>query len=113
MKSAFDVCFIEQLRGIKGNGINCGCSAFGHEQWKLNKIALYSLCYLVKGVDEGRSAWYFVMVDAEKLDAFLKALNENIIHLDIHGHVLDSAYGDEPPGDIEKTIQNKYKFYTS
>ena len=53
------------------------------------------------------------MVDAVKLDAFLKALNENTIHLDIHGHVLDSAYGDEPPDDIEKTIQNNYKFYTS
>merc|ERR1712228_117406 len=90
MNRLFNVCFVEQIDGIKGNGINCGCSSFEHSQWILNKRTLHSLCYLVKGVDDGRSAWYYVLVDAEKLDAFLKALDSNSIKLDMHGHILDS-----------------------
>ncbi len=37
------------------------------------------LIYLVKGIDAGRNAWYYVLVDRLKTQLFLKALNDDII----------------------------------
>ncbi len=66
------------------------------------------LIYLVKGIDAGSSAWYYVLVDRLKLQLFLKALNDDIIHLENYGVILYSAYGDEPPADITDKLKNEY-----
>ncbi len=66
------------------------------------------LIYLVKGVDAGRNAWYYVLVDRLKLQLFLKALNDDIIHLENYGKILFSAYGDEPPADITDKLKDEY-----
>ncbi|MBU6339407.1 MAG: hypothetical protein KGQ36_05515 [Rickettsiales bacterium] len=66
------------------------------------------LIYLVKGVDAGRNAWYYVLVDRLKVQPFLKALNDDIIHLENYGKILYSAYGDEPPEDITKALKEEY-----
>lgn len=66
------------------------------------------LIYLVKGVDNGRNAWYYVLVERLKLSLFLKALNDDIIHLENYGEILYSAYGDEPPQDITDTLKKQY-----
>ena len=66
------------------------------------------LIYLVKGVDEGRNAWYYVMVERLKLSLFQKALNDDIIHLENYGVILHSAYGDEPPAEITEELKKKY-----
>ena len=44
--------------------------------------------YLVKGVDAGRNAWYYVLVERLKIQVFLKALNDDIIHLENYGQIL-------------------------
>ena len=64
--------------------------------------------YLVKGVDAGRNAWYYVLVERIKVPLFLKALNDDIIHLEDYGQILFSAYGDEPPADIVHRLKEEY-----
>ncbi len=66
------------------------------------------LIYLVKGVDAGRNAWYYVLVDRLKVQLFLKALNDEIIHLENYGKILHSAYGDEPPAEITNALKEEY-----
>ncbi len=64
--------------------------------------------YLVKGVDAGRNAWYYVLVERLKVQLFLKALNDDIIHLENYGQILFSAYGDEPPASITNQLKEEY-----
>ena len=66
------------------------------------------LIYLVKGIDAGRNAWYYVLVERLKLQLFLKALNDDIIHLENYGKILHSAYGDEPPADVTNLLKEEY-----
>lgn len=66
------------------------------------------LVYLVKGIDAGRNAWYYVLVERLKLQLFLKALNDDIIHLENYGKILYSAYGDEPPADVTDKLKAEY-----
>lgn len=66
------------------------------------------LIYLVKGIDAGRNAWYYVLVEKLKVQLFLKALNDDIIHLENYGIILYSAYGDEPSSDITDKLKEEY-----
>lgn len=66
------------------------------------------LIYLVKGIDAGRNAWYYVLVDRLKLQLFLKALNDEIIHLENYGKILYSAYGDDPSSEITSKLKDEY-----
>lgn len=66
------------------------------------------LIYLVKGVDAGKAAWYYVLVERLKLQLFLKALNDDIIHLENYGEILFSAYGEEPPEDVTNKLKAEY-----
>ncbi len=72
------------------------------------KKLLANLIYLVKGVDDGRNAWYYVLVERLKVNMFLKALSDDIIHLENYGKILYSAYGDEPPKDITDALKDEY-----
>jgi len=66
------------------------------------------LIYLVKGVDDNRNAWYYVLVDRLKVQLFLKALNDEIIHLENYGKILFSAYGENPSEDITQSLKEEY-----
>lgn len=66
------------------------------------------LIYLVKGIDAARNAWYYVLVERLKLQLFLKALNDDIIHLENYGKILHSAYGDEPPVEVTNKLKEEY-----
>ena len=72
------------------------------------KRALAKYIYLVKGIDANRKAWYYVLVEALKVQLFLKALNDDIIHLEHYGKILYSAYGEEPPAHITKALKDEY-----
>ncbi len=80
-----------------------GSSAVGTK-----KSANADLIYLVKGIDDNRSAWYYVLVERLKVSLFLKALNDDIIHLENYGEILYSAYGEEPPKQITDKIKEEY-----
>jgi len=73
-----------------------------------DKASKADLIYLVKGIDDGRNAWYYVLVERLKVSLFLKALRDPIIHLENHGEVLYSAYGDEPPQEITDELKKEY-----
>ena len=64
--------------------------------------------YLVKGIDAGRNAWYYVLVERLKVQLFLKALNDDVIHLENYGKILFSAYGEEPPAEITDQLKSEY-----
>ena len=66
------------------------------------------LIYLVKGIDANRKAWYYVLVERLKVQLFLKALNDEIIHLENYGIILYSAYGEEPPKEITDRLKEEY-----
>jgi hypothetical protein len=65
--------------------------------------------YIVKGVDDSRNAWYIVYIDPVKCGEFLKGLNDDIIHLDNHGFILKSAYGDNPPDATSVEVKRLYE----
>ena len=73
-----------------------------------DKSSKSDLIYLVKGVDDERNAWYYVLVERLKVSLFLKALKDPIIHLENYGDVLYSAYGDEPSQDITDKLKKEY-----
>jgi predicted Zn-dependent peptidase len=83
-------------------------SALNKKPVDLQKRMLASLIYLVKGVDAGRNAWYYVLVERNKVQLFLKALNDDIIHLENYGQILFSAYGDEPPAEVTNKLKEEY-----
>jgi hypothetical protein len=66
------------------------------------------LLFLVKGIDDSRPAWYYILVERLKLSMFKKALNDNIIHLEKYGKILYSAYGEEPPEEIKKRVLSEF-----
>ncbi len=72
------------------------------------KSSKADLVYLVKGIDDNRNAWYYVLVERLKVSLFLKALNDDIIHLENYGKILYSAYGDHPPEDITNKLKDEY-----
>ena len=72
------------------------------------KRALAQYIYLIRGVDAGRNAWYYVLVERLKVQLFLKALNDEVIHLEKYGKILYSAYGDEPPAEVTQAIKDEY-----
>ncbi|MDA7705082.1 hypothetical protein N8772_01200 [Rickettsiales bacterium] len=72
------------------------------------KRADASLLFLVKGIDDNRPAWYYVLVERLKLPMFKRALNDNIIHLEEYGKILYSAYGEDPPEEIKKKIREEF-----
>jgi hypothetical protein len=73
-----------------------------------DKAGKVDLIYLVKGVDDNRNAWYYVLVERLKLSLFLKDLNDDIIHLENYGEILYSAYGDEPSQEITDKLKAEY-----
>lgn len=83
-------------------------SALNQKQIDPQKRMQADLIYLVKGIDAGRNAWYYVLVERLKLQLFLKALNDDIIHLENYGKILYSAYGDEPPADVTNKLKEEY-----
>ena len=72
------------------------------------KRAQAEYIYLVKGIDNQRKAWYYVLVERLKVQLFLKALNDDIIHLENYGKILYSAYGEEPPASITQQLKDEY-----
>ena len=69
---------------------------------------MVSLIYKVKGVDEANDAWYYVMVDINKLEGFLKDLNDDIIHLKEYGVILHNAYESDAPDKMTDKIKKDW-----
>ena len=70
------------------------------------------LIYCVRGTDRGRAAWYYVLVDENKIVDFKSALESDTIDLESYGTILESDYGEHPPERIEQKIKCKFGIIT-
>lgn len=77
------------------------------EMWRMRQVNNH--VYIVKGQDEGKDAWCFVLVDDAKLSQFRRDLGTvdkmELLH---YGEILESGYGQEPPDIVTKSIKKKY-----
>jgi hypothetical protein len=70
------------------------------------------LIHKLKAKDStGRWAYYFVLVEAPREAAFLKAIEgDGSVDLEDFGKVIVSCYGEEPTEDVKKFLKEKYGF---
>ena len=69
------------------------------------------LCFQVMGKDStGRNAWYFILVDKDKKESFLKHEPGDSYDLADYGKIVSSGYGDEVPEDVKQMLGEKYGF---
>ncbi len=69
------------------------------------------LCYKVTGKDiTDRVAWYFVLVDKDKKEAFLKHEEGDSYNLEDYGKIIVSGYGEDVPEDVQEMLKEKYGF---
>ena len=67
--------------------------------------------FLVKGKDTtNRQAWYYVLVDKAKKDMFEGIQGTQSLNLNDYGKIIFSGYGDEPPEDMKKKMEEEYGF---
>ncbi|ACT69300.1 hypothetical protein ACJZTR_01410 [Neorickettsia risticii] len=64
--------------------------------------------YLVRGKDKNRPAWHYVLVDKVKKEMFLAAAKSGSIDVKDYGEILYSGWGEDPPEDIKKKIEEEY-----
>eukprot|EP00045_Choanoeca_perplexa_P016994 m.237592 g.237592 ORF g.237592 m.237592 type:complete len:630 (+) comp17420_c0_seq12:277-2166(+) len=79
-----------------------------HEADRFGGQAVAHRVYLVRGTDAGKKAWYYCLVTKSVLD-FKAALDDDVIHLENHGEIIYSAYGDEPPVSTTELLKRRYK----
>lgn len=70
------------------------------------------LVHKLKAKDStGRWAYYFVLVEAAREQAFMEALkSQESIDLEDFGKVIASCYGEEPNAQIKQMLKEKYGF---
>jgi len=55
-----------------------------------------SLLWLVQGEHRSRKAWWFLLVDATRIEVFKRSLGSKAMLLSQYGQVITSGYGQEP-----------------
>lgn len=70
------------------------------------------LVHKLKAKDStGRWAYYFVLVEAPREQAFMDALkSQESIDLEDFGKVIASCYGEEPNEQVKQLLKEKYGF---
>jgi hypothetical protein len=69
------------------------------------------LCHKVVGKDStGRVAWYFILVDKSKKEAFLKHKSGDNYDLKDYGKIIKSGYGEVVPEKVKVMLKEKYGF---
>ena len=59
----------------------------------------------------GRWAYYFVLVEPAREQAFMKAIQgDGTIDLEDFGKVIASCYGEEPSDEVKEFLRTKYSF---
>lgn len=69
------------------------------------------MCYKVVGRDStGREAYYFVLIDKDKKQDFLRHKVGDNYNLEDYGKIVYSAYGTKVPKYIKEMLKEKYGF---
>ncbi len=114
-KSALDIAK-ESKKTDEDNSDEPGSSGGGFAGEKKNFMdhlinSRGDLCYKVSGRDiTGRNAWYFVLVDKDRKESFLKHKSGDSYNLEDYGKIIISGYGDSVPDDVQEMLKDKYGF---
>ena len=66
---------------------------------------------LVRGKEDGKPLWHYVLVDEDKVDAFKAKIKTGNINVADYGTVLHSGWGQDPPIDIIRKVELRFKSY--
>jgi hypothetical protein len=67
------------------------------------------LLFLVNATDKTqRKAWYYILVQPDLLSLFKRKMATKSINLSDYGTIIESGYGETPPADIIKMIEDKF-----
>ena len=97
---------------------NIHCSKPASESCEATLDCTWSNClkshliYRVRGTDRGRAAWYYVLVDEDKIVDYKNSLKSDTINLENYGTILESGYGEHPPERIEQKIKCRFGIIT-
>jgi hypothetical protein len=65
--------------------------------------------YLVRGEDQGKRAWYYVLIDRHKLTLFKARLRfPDPIPLNEFGVILECGWGQDPPPEIVQKMNEEF-----
>ena len=79
--------------------------------WEDRIFTEFYQIYLVRGKDEGKQAWHYVLVDEDKIEDFNAKVNTGTIDVADYGTVLYSGWGQDPPKDIIRVVELRFKSY--
>ena len=78
-----------------------------------DRILKTDLVRLVRGEERGSVAFYYVLVDEDKIEDFKAKIKSENIDLTNYGKVLYSGYGKDPPKDIVHKVHLRYLYIKS
>lgn len=64
--------------------------------------------YDVKGIDNNKNAWYYVLVNPHCIEEFIERLKDDIIHLENYGKIIHSGYGDKASEKLSDKVLKQY-----
>ena len=70
-----------------------------------------SKVYLVRGKNQGRSLWHYVLLvdDQDTIDEFLEKITKSgSLNVTDYGQVLQSGWGKDPPNDLAEGMEEEY-----
>ena len=74
---------------------------------RLKKSQDAKLVYLVRGIDQGKPAWYYVRVNSKMvLPLFLRDLDSGRPDLTKFSIILECGWGEDPPEEARKRYEN-------
>ena len=94
--------------------INChkkpeeACRVPPYHTWMDRSIHSHYV-YLVRGEERGRPAWYYILVEKEKVQEFKAQLDAETIDLSKFGKILNSGFGEDPPKQVKEI--DRYRKY--
>jgi len=64
--------------------------------------------YLVRGKDDGRLAWHYVLIYPARLESFKRQLVTGSLDVSDYGDVIESGWGGDPPANVTRAIERDY-----
>jgi hypothetical protein len=75
---------------------------------KLLKSKTGDLVWLVRGKDQGRPAWHYVLLSRSKIALFKRAIATGNLDVSHYGTILVSGWGQDPPESTVAMIREEY-----
>lgn len=73
------------------------------------KTMANNICYYTGTDQEGRTAWYFILLEQGKKERFAKEYTGEV-DLTHYGRILASGFGETPPKEVLELMKEQYDF---